>query len=145
MAEVTRPCELGLVSERQAQSYRHCNVAQKRLPLGSLVDAPWRSCSSILFRLPALHFATVVPDPGAGPGWRSHGLARIKRLSQREHGLPVVVRKSDASGTLNTRLGESLKDKRVARVWKDIRHIVVGLLMVLAVALAAFFLFVPIS
>ena len=57
----------------------------------------------------------------------------------------MVVRKSDASGTLNTRLGESLKDKRVARVWKDIRHIVVGLLMVLAVALAAFFLFVPIS
>lgn len=86
-----------------------------------------------------------VPDPGAGSGWRSHGLDCTKHPYQCALGLPLVVRKSDAGGALNARLGKTLKAKRLARTWKDLRHILMGLLLILAIALVIFLIFVPIS
>ena len=78
-------------------------------------------------------------------GWRSYGLTCTKHLSQRALGPPLVVRKNDADDALNARLGKALKDKRVARVWKDLRHILMGLLLILAIALVVSLIFLPIS
>ncbi len=55
------------------------------------------------------------------------------------------MRKSDAGGALNARLGKTLKVKRVAKAWKDLRHILMGLLLILAIALVVFLVFMPIS
>lgn len=55
------------------------------------------------------------------------------------------MRKSDASGALNARLGKTLKGKRVARAWKYLRHILMGLILILAIALVVFLVFMPIS
>jgi hypothetical protein len=55
------------------------------------------------------------------------------------------VRKSDAGGALNARLGKTLKDKRVAKAWKDLRHVLMGLILILAIALVVFLVFMPIS
>jgi len=55
------------------------------------------------------------------------------------------VRKSDAGGALNARLGKTLKDKRVAKAWKDLRHVLMGLILILSIALVVFLVFMPIS
>jgi hypothetical protein len=57
----------------------------------------------------------------------------------------VVARKSDTGSALNARLGKNLKDKRMARVWKDLRHILMSLLLILAISVVVFLIFMPIS
>jgi hypothetical protein len=57
----------------------------------------------------------------------------------------LVGRKSDAGGALNARLGKTLKGKRLARAWRDLRHMLMGLLLILAIALVVFLIFVPIQ
>ena len=57
----------------------------------------------------------------------------------------MVIRKSDTGGALNARLGKTLKNKRLARTWKDLRYILTGLLLALAIALVVFLIFMPIS
>ena len=52
------------------------------------------------------------------------------------------MRKSDAGGPLNARLGKALKDKRGAGVWKDRRRLLAGLLLMVAITFAIFALFV---
>ena len=54
------------------------------------------------------------------------------------------MHKNDADHALNARLGKTLKDKRLARAWKDLRHILMGLLLVLAIALVVSLIFLPI-
>lgn len=55
----------------------------------------------------------------------------------------MVTRKGAASNGLNDRFGRNLKSKRVARAWKDLRRIVAGLVLIMAIAFAIFVLFVP--
>ncbi len=57
----------------------------------------------------------------------------------------MVVRKSDAGGALNARLGKTLKGKRVAQAWKGFRHVLIGLVLILAIALVVFLVFMPVS
>ena len=57
----------------------------------------------------------------------------------------MVVRKNEADGALNARLGKTLKGKKAARTWKDIRHILMGLILILAIALVVSLIFMPIS
>ena len=78
-------------------------------------------------------------------GWRSYGLTCRKHLSQHALGPPLVARKNDEGGALNARLGKNLKDKKVARAWKDFRHILMGLILILAIALVVSLIFLPIS
>lgn len=55
------------------------------------------------------------------------------------------MRKRDKGGALNARLGKTLKGKRLVRAWKDFRHILTGLILILAIALVVFLIFMPIS
>jgi hypothetical protein len=57
----------------------------------------------------------------------------------------VVTRKEASSDGLNHRLGKNLKVKRVARAWKDLRRILAGLLLIMAIGFAIFVLFVRTS
>lgn len=57
----------------------------------------------------------------------------------------MVIRKSDAGGAMNARLGKTLKDKRLARTRKDLRRILMGLFLILAIALLVFLIFMPVS
>jgi len=62
----------------------------------------------------------------------------------------VVIRRSDASDRLNDasdglndRLGKALKGKRLARGWKDLRHVLMGMTLILVISLAVLLLLVP--
>ena len=55
------------------------------------------------------------------------------------------MRKSDAGDGLNARLGKTFKDKRMARAWKALRHVLMGLTLIVAIELVVFLIFVPIS
>lgn len=55
----------------------------------------------------------------------------------------MVIRRSDPSDGLNDRLGKNLKGKRLARIWKDLRHVLMGVLLIFGITLAVFLLLVP--
>lgn len=55
----------------------------------------------------------------------------------------MVIRKSDTNGGLNDRLGKTLKDKKLARFRTDLRYVLMGLLLILALAVAVVLLLVP--
>ena len=54
----------------------------------------------------------------------------------------MVVRKTDTGGALNARIKNTLKGKRESRARKDLRQLVIGLLVIVAIALVVFLLFV---
>lgn len=84
------------------------------------------------------------PWSRSGSGRRSHGPSCKNNRGRGTLGPLVVIRKSDAGGALNARLGKTLKNNRQARTWKDLRHILIGLLLILAIALVVFLIFMPI-